>query len=83
MEKTEQEMRDFIEDAAQGLEMLARSYREVLTTGNPGLIKYAYQIALDSERFFDLQAEGMDPRGFSCERDTSLVTKQSAKGEAG
>lgn len=63
MEKTEQEMREFIEDAAQGLEMLARSYREVLATGNPGLIKYAYALALDSERFHDLQAESMDHRG--------------------
>lgn len=60
MKATEQEMRDFIEDAAQGLEMLARSYREVLSTGNPGLIKYAYQLAVESERFFDKQAECME-----------------------
>ena len=60
MDAKEQEMRDFIEDAAQGLEMLARSYREVLSTGNPGLVKYAYQIAVDSERFFDRQAENIE-----------------------
>jgi hypothetical protein len=40
-------------------------------------------MALDSERFHDLQAESMDHRGYSGEQGSGVVTKQSAKSEAG
>lgn len=60
MEATEQEMRDFIEDAAQGLEMLARSYRDILRSSNSRLLKYAYEMAVESERVFNDQADRAD-----------------------
>lgn len=57
MEATEQEMRQFIEDHAQGLEMLARSYRDILRSSNARLLKYAYEIAVEAERVFDDKAD--------------------------
>lgn len=61
---TEQEMRNAIEESATGLEMLARSYREVLQCNNPNLLRYAYEMVVESEGFFDKQADRMKSDGF-------------------
>lgn len=54
---TEQQMRQFIEEHAQGLEMHARSYRDILRSSNARLLKYAYEMAVESERVFNDQAD--------------------------
>lgn len=54
---TEQEMRDAIEESANGLEMLARSYREVLQCNNENLLRYAYGMVVES---IDLHKQGVE-----------------------
>lgn len=55
---------------AQGLEMHARSYRDILRSSNARLLKYAYEMAVESERVFNDQAD---------RAETSAA--QSAEGE--
>ena len=60
---TEQEMRDAIDDSAYGLEELASSYREVLRCNNANLLRYTYEMIVESEGFFDRQADRMKAVG--------------------
>ncbi len=60
---TEQEMRKAIEESATGLEMLASSYREVLQCNNAKLLRYAYERVVESEDFFNRQADRMKEDG--------------------
>lgn len=66
---TEQEMRDAIDDSAYGLEELASMYRAVLRSNNANLIRYTYERVVESEEFFNEQADRMKADGFDVDEE--------------